>query len=239
MKRKFLLAFCCVFLVFNVLAQNKTRFPIWTYHDTDVIINGLSVGAFTKTDTIKNVITNGFRLEIPGFPFTKSTMSKHPIIHSDELLELVTQTNSENINGISFSILGNFLDGDVNGFMINCFLGNCCRLNGVSLGGALSGASICNGLQIAFLGTSAYKCNGVQIAFCNEADNLKGLQLGGLMNIAKDTKGVQISLFNDSRKHIQGVQIGFVNKAKNLKGIQFGLWNVNQKRKLPIINWSF
>lgn len=36
-----------------------------------------------------------------------------------------------------------------------------------------------------------------------------------------------------------GVQIGAVNQAKKLKGIQFGLWNVNEKRSLPIFNWNF
>ena len=35
-----------------------------------------------------------------------------------------------------------------------------------------------------------------------------------------------------------GVQIGVLNKAKNLKGLQIGLWNKNQHRSLPFINWG-
>jgi hypothetical protein len=38
---------------------------------------------------------------------------------------------------------------------------------------------------------------------------------------------------------MSGLQIGIVNKSKNLRGIQIGIWNVNQKRKLPLLNWNF
>ena len=38
---------------------------------------------------------------------------------------------------------------------------------------------------------------------------------------------------------MRGLQIGVVNKSKNLRGIQIGIWNVNQKRRLPLINWNF
>lgn len=40
-------------------------------------------------------------------------------------------------------------------------------------------------------------------------------------------------------KEFKGLQIGIRNKSDNMKGIQIGLWNVNGKRKLPIINWNF
>ncbi len=38
---------------------------------------------------------------------------------------------------------------------------------------------------------------------------------------------------------MKGLQIGVVNKAKRLRGIQLGIWNINERRKLPLINWNF
>jgi hypothetical protein len=66
--------------------------------------------------------------------------------------------------------------------------------------------------------------NGLQVGFSNNGYKTKGLQIGILGNNADKMNGVQISIFN---------------KSKKLKGIQIGLWNVNQKRKFPLINWSF
>jgi hypothetical protein len=53
---------------------------------------------------------------------------------------------------------------------------------------------------------------------------MNGVQLGGLANFSKKMDGLQIALFN---------------KSENFRGLQIGLWNVNQKRKLPFINWNF
>ncbi|WP_262714039.1 LA_2272 family surface repeat-containing protein [Phaeocystidibacter marisrubri] len=38
---------------------------------------------------------------------------------------------------------------------------------------------------------------------------------------------------------LDGVQIGLYNMAIELRGFQFGLWNVNGKRSLPLINGQF
>ncbi|MGN6420402.1 MAG: LA_2272 family surface repeat-containing protein [Pseudobacter sp.] len=58
----------------------------------------------------------------------------------------------------------------------------------------------------------------------NRFDEFHGLAIGGIANLSY--KG-------------RGVQIGLVNKCKDLRGVQFGLWNVNGKRRLPLINWNF
>ena len=70
----------------------------------------------------------------------------------------------------------------------------------------------------------AYYMNGLQVGFSNNGHKIKGLQIGILGNNTHEMKGVQI---------------GLINKSKKLKGLQIGLWNVNQKRKLPFINWNF
>jgi hypothetical protein len=37
---------------------------------------------------------------------------------------------------------------------------------------------------------------------------------------------------------MRGLQIGIFNASKHTKGVQLGIWNKNEKRKLPIINWN-
>ena len=49
-------------------------------------------------------------------------------------------------------------------------------------------------------------------------------KIAGLRNRAMIAKGVQIALFN---------------KSSDMRGIQIGLWNMNGKRSLPLINWQF
>jgi len=52
-------------------------------------------------------------------------------------------------------------------------------------------------------------------------------------------KRLQIWGTNYANKKIVGLQIAMWNKSKNTKRIQSGLWNINEKRNLPIINWNF
>lgn len=66
-----------------------------------------------------------------------------------------------------------------------------------------------------------------------------GLTITGLQNRTEAFKGVEVCSLRNRAIHGRGVQIGLLNICKNLKGIQLGLWNVNSKRKLPLINWSF
>lgn len=60
-----------------------------------------------------------------------------------------------------------------------------------------------------------------------------------------------IGTFHSKDKIYNGLSFGFASTMaddRNVKtnglrleipGIQLGLWNVNQKQKLPIINWNF
>jgi len=100
------------------------------------------------------------------------------------------------------------------------------RVSGLSLsGGGLGGSVLMNGFSINGCISTAVKTNGLVItgsqAFTGE---FNGMVVCGLRN--KAIKG-------------RGVQVGLVNICKHLKGVQFGLLNVNSKRRLPLINWSF
>lgn len=81
-----------------------------------------------------------------------------------------------------------------------------------------------NGILLSVFGTMTHVTNGIAI-------NL-------LANKYALVNGISIGISNESYT-TKGIQIGIINRAKKLKGFQFGLWNVNQKRKLPFINWCF
>jgi hypothetical protein len=51
--------------------------------------------------------------------------------------------------------------------------------------------------------------------------------------------GLTIGLLGNHDVRCNGVQIGLSNASTDLRGFQLGLWNRNQSRSLPFINWSF
>ena len=130
---------------------------------------------------------------------------------------------SEIINGISLSTFGTECD---------------CITNGLSTGliGQLNFQV--NGISSSLFMNFAQRHNGLQLALYNEAYYMSGVQIG-LSSSGVHTKGLQIGVIENHGEITKGVQIGLINKSNNLKGIQIGLWNVNQKRKLPLINWNF
>jgi hypothetical protein len=98
--------------------------------------------------------------------------------------------------------------------------------SGVSLSVAgLAGGNETNGVSIN---------GGIFLAI-----ETKGVVLTGSQNIIDDFRGAVFSLLRNRSIGGKGVQVGLLNICKHMKGIQIGLWNVNSKRKLPFINWSF
>lgn len=102
-----------------------------------------------------------------------------------------------------------------------------------------------NGFSISIGGTGGISSNNIRMngvslnGLINTACELRGLHITGTQNRADDFSGVVISgLLNNIYKG-RGLQIALVNVCKDLKGVQLGLWNVNSKRKLPFVNWSF
>ena len=84
--------------------------------------------------------------------------------------------------------------------------------------------SIVNGLNISWVGNIGGKTNGIIIS--------------PIVNVS-DVVGLTVAPMGNHGFYCRGVQIGLFNSCDNLKGFQVGLWNKNQKRKLPIINWAF
>jgi hypothetical protein len=71
------------------------------------------------------------------------------------------------------------------------------------------------------------------------ATQSKGLVVTGTQNLVDDFRGVIIAGIRNRSYRGTGLQLGLFNICKHLKGVQIGLWNVNSKRRLPFINWSF
>lgn len=96
-----------------------------------------------------------------------------------------------------------------------------------------------NGWTFAAVGQYGKLGNGFSFAGGrNIIDQQNGVQMAIIANSSYYMDGVQISGFNYINTG-SGLQIGLLNRSKHFKGIQIGLWNVNQKRKLPLINWNF
>lgn len=99
-----------------------------------------------------------------------------------------------------------------------------------------------NGISLSTVGLAGQdvKINGVNLSGLNTlTGKINGLSASILININGVVNGVSIGGLINNTIQTKGLQIGILNKTKRLRGIQIGLWNVNGKRKLPIINWDF
>jgi len=182
MKTKIFLLF--IFLSLVTVGQHKIRFPLWTFNTDSTTIDGVSVG-YMHTNKIKDVITNGIRIEFLGFGAFLFLMPNSPIVNNDSIFDkFMNEKSSETINGINLSLLGHGGDCSINGLSIY-LLGNVVK-------------SV-NGLSISFLINASQQHNGVQVGISNMAYSMKGVQIG-LFNTTEKIKGVQIGLWNKNSK---------------------------------------
>tara|TARA_R110000850_G_scaffold41434_1_gene106205 strand:- start:107858 stop:108286 length:429 start_codon:yes stop_codon:yes gene_type:complete len=122
------------------------------------------------------------------------------------------------LNGINLTTGCFFTSSSMNG--LNISLGN--KFNDF------------NGLSLSAFGTIADNQNGVSIGLYNANNHLKGITIG-VMNSSYELKGSQIGLVNYCKEN-KGIQIGVFNRSFS-RGLQIGLWNLNNKRAFPFINW--
>lgn len=104
---------------------------------------------------------------------------------------------------------------------------------------SLSLKAIHNGLLLSSFGTFTSKVNGLSISALSSYNLIfNGISINLLQTKSYFMNGLSFGIFNQS--HLtRGLQLGIINKSKKLKGFQVGIWNVNGKRSLPLINWSF
>ena len=97
------------------------------------------------------------------------------------------------------------------------------RINGLQIG-SINAENIVNGLDLS--------------AACFDSNN-NGVCISIVMNRHYVMNGITIAAIANHDMKCNGIQISLINTSKQLKGVQIGLWNINQKRSLPFINWCF
>jgi hypothetical protein len=209
---------------YGQVGKRKNYFPIWTYHQKNINIHGVSLGIGTARAKPRNTNTNGMKIEIFGAGILIPIIPQSPVAQNeDAFIELSKEPISEVINGLSISTFGTVCD---------------CITNGINIGLIGHINFQVNGFTGSLFMNFSQRHNGVQFALQNESYYMNGLQLG-LFNYGYKTKGLQIGLLRNGSEEMNGLQLGLFNKSEKFRGIQIGLWNVNQKRKLPLINWNF
>ena len=214
---RIIIVVCLSFVIKNVFAQQKNYFPIWSYHQNNVNIHGLSVGAFTTFEET-NTLTNGVKVELIGLGLIFLGGPNH--IFFDVNI-------TDKVNGICLSTTGMFALGS--------------QVNGIAIGGLAQAICEMNGVAISAMGQVFQSFNGLTLGMGgNEVlDTGNGVMLGMVSNKADIFNGIQVAIFNTIESKGSGLQIGLFNKSSKFKGIQIGFWNENQKRKMPLINWNF
>lgn len=97
-----------------------------------------------------------------------------------------------------------------------------------------------NGVHIGFLNLDPTIINGLDINLTGSFESItNGVTISGILNKHYIINGLTVALIGNHDTRCNGVQIGLINSCKELNGIQLGLWNKNQKRSLPILNWYF
>ena len=195
---------------FSQLQKRKVFFPVGSFQKENAVINGLSVGLWTEDRPPRNTISNGIRLEVPGYGFAAPMIGSSPISENDSAFKArMNDTLSEKINGINISATGTFCD---------------CTVSGITIGS---------------LGQILRKVNGFSCStFINAAQEMNGIQASIFNNQCYIMSGIQLGMFNYNKK-TRGIQIGIRNTSENTRGIQIGLLNKNECRTLPLINWNF
>lgn len=206
-------------MTLNVSGQNyndKTRWLFGTFHTQNTTINGISVGAFPRFDNkMRFVRTNGIRLEVPGIGLL-GFMANGSLLPYGKTQEIV---NGINISGGTLGAM------EYNGIILGFATQNGNLNNGIAIAGMINSIDNSNGIQATFLLNEAENMNGIQLAIGNTTNYLNGIQIGGSNNVDNGMNGLQVGAANYADGKMTGIQIGF--------------WNVNEKRKIPIINWNF
>jgi len=97
-----------------------------------------------------------------------------------------------------------------------------------------------NGIQVSFLNMEPTLINGIDINASGSFESkVNGLTCSMIINKHHKMNGLTIGIMGNHDTECNGVQVGLFNSSKKLRGFQFGLWNKNEKRSLPFINWYF
>jgi len=200
-------------------------------------VNGLVVGlGHLENKNIEYQIINGINLEANPAPAAGAFMAFMSLIYLPEIIKNNKKSNSiRNIQECCEIKNMNYApDLKLNGLNVSsgCFF-TTTNMNGlnISAGNKFNNFS---GLSVTVLGTIIGNQNGLSVGIYNANNDLKGSTLG-IYNQSYQLSGLHLGIFNQTRIN-RGVQIGVLNKSSS-KGFQLGLWNINDKRSMPFLNW--
>ena len=95
-----------------------------------------------------------------------------------------------------------------------------------------------NGLHIGLGDMELKWINGIELSATGSFDSyVNGATFSLVLNRHLKINGLSFAVMGNHDVETNGIQIGLINSTKKLFGFQFGLWNKNQKRSLPFINW--
>ena len=183
----------------GTFGQSRHRFPIWSFHQDSVTIDGLSFGLVTFGDDGLFSKTTGVKVEL-GLGILVPLIPRSPIVTSEPAynsLPLITNK----VNGLYIGGTGAVCECKTNGILLG-MIGQIVReVNGISACLMLNLAQRHDGVQLAFFTNQTYITRGVQFSISNATQDLKGIQIG-LFNKTNSIKGLQIGLWNinDKRK---------------------------------------
>lgn len=214
---------------FSNAQKQKIKLPVWIFHSKNTDVIGLSLGIYPEESwALEDGMNRTYGIRLQTFPLAPFYFlaPKSPLSTSDEkYIKTLKNPISQSVYGLNIST-GTFEPIDAYGITAVGILNYSRKNNGLILAGASNFIERGNGIIIAGGGNGIYKGNGLVLS-----------SVWG--NNTKYYNGLQISAQNYITRKGSGLQIGIFNKAKDYRGIQIGLWNVNDKRKLPLINWQF
>jgi hypothetical protein len=202
--------------------------PIDTLEKKNIIPDEVIATVFAKQDTI--LYKRNFIWFLP--------------FNANEVNGIALGVHTGNINGKKIRVNGININADVGSMFITMFSAvhffDAANVKVLSDTLSTDGKILINGLGISAGGIMyGKKLNGLFVngGIC-ESNIANGIFITGGLNYFQSVKGISIGGIRNTAVKCTGLQIGFINSCKYLKGLQIGLWNVNSKRKMPLINWG-
>ncbi|MGB6269924.1 MAG: hypothetical protein WBF67_13035, partial [Olleya sp.] len=205
MKKLMLIAF--TFLIsFQVFCQNKIeekrklRFPLWSYHDNNSDVLGLSIGLIPETISVVKGTSRTFGLRLEADPISVifflfgggSELSDN----LEQYNSVMTSTINQKIYGLNISS-GNINSVDLYGVSINALMQFSRKSNGISIAGFFNQTERANGILISGGGNLSFISNGLIVSgFNNETQVLKGIQIAVQNHVLVGGYGIQIGIWN-------------------------------------------
>lgn len=222
-----LFSLCALGQDVKVNDKQKLRGPVWLTHVESTDIVGVSFSFFNSnySTNMGNNRTFGVRLEPTPFSILEFLFGRPNLsINEDKHNLRIKYPANQQVYGVNIST-GTSEDIDIYGVSLTGMVQYYHKTYGLVVGVFSHEIETANGLIIAGGSTNSYKSNGIIVS--------------GMMNSTEYLNGVQLSTYNEITTKGVGFQIGICNVAKNFRGLQIGLWNKNDKRSLPILNWQF